>query len=88
MSLKQTIEEFDPGHFGRRAEILEDVRKKLRSMGFFPLPLTENDIDCFWVTLETNGWHKDRAVHVSRDELELDGLIEVLKEVARYERNE
>ena len=88
MNLKQTIEEFDPGHFGRRAEILEDVRKKLRNMGFFPLPLTQDDIDCFWVTLETNGWHKGRAVHVSRDELECDNFIEFVKEVSRYERNE
>lgn len=85
MNLKQTIEEFDPGHFGRRAEILEDVRKKLRSMGFFPLPLTQDDIDCFWVTLETNELYKDRVVHASREELEWDNFIEVVKEVARYE---
>ena len=85
MNLKQTIEEFDPGHFGRRAEILEGIRKKLRSMGFFPLPLTETDIDCFWVTLETNELHKGRTVTVSRDELEWYNYIEVVKEMARYE---
>ena len=85
MNLKQTIEEFDPGRFGRRAKILEDVRKKLHSMGFFPLPLTLNDIDCFWVTLETNDLHKGKVVNVSREDLHWDDFIEVVKEVARYE---
>lgn len=85
MNLLQTIEELDPGHFARREDILEDLRTKLREMGFFPLPLTQNDIECFWVTLEPNDSHKGRKIHVTRDELYWDNFIEVVKEVAKYE---
>lgn len=85
MNLIQTIEEFDPGHFNRRAVILEDLRTKLCAMGFFPLHLTQNDIECFWVTLEPNDSHKGKVIHMTREELEWDNFIEVVKEVARYE---
>lgn len=85
MNLLQTIEELDPGHFARREDILEDLRTKLSEMGFFPLPLTQNDIECFWVALEPNDSHKGRKIHVTRDELYWDNFIEVVKEVARYD---
>ena len=85
MNLLQTIEELDPGHFARREDILEDLRTKLGEMGFFPLPLTQNDIECFWVALEPNDSHKGRKIHVTRDELYWDNFIEVVKEVARYD---
>ena len=85
MNIKQTIEELDPGHFARREDILEDLRTKLSEMGFFPLHLTQNDIDCFWVALEPNDSHKGRKIHVTKDELYWDNFIEVVKEVARYE---
>ena len=85
MSLIQTIEEFDPGHFARREDILEDLRTKVREMGFFPLPLSWNDIECFWVTLEPNDSHRGRKIHVTKDELYWDNFIEVVKEVARYD---
>lgn len=85
MNIKQTIEELDPGHFARREDILEDLRTKLSEMGFFPLHLTQNDIDCFWVALEPNDSHKGRKIHVTKEELYWDNFIEVVKEVARYE---
>lgn len=85
MNIKQTIEQFDPGHFALREDILEDLRTKLSKMGFFPLPLTQNDIECFWVTLEPNDSHKGRKIHVTKDELYWDNFIEVVKEVARYD---
>ena len=86
MNLKQTIESFDPGHFGRREDILEDLRTKVRELGFFPLHLSQNDIDCFWVTLEPNDSHKGRKINITREELTWDNFIEVVKEVARYEK--
>lgn len=85
MNLIKTIEELDPGHFARREDILEDLRTKLLGMGFFPLPLSQNDIECFWVTLEPNDSHKDRKIHVTKDELYWDNFIDVVKEVARYD---
>lgn len=85
MNLIQTIEELDPGHFARREDILEDLRTKLSEMGFFPLHLTKNDIECFWVTLEPNDSHKGHKIHMTRDGLYWDKFIEVVKEVARYE---
>lgn len=85
MNLTKTIEEIDPGHFARRADILKDLRTKLHEMGFFPLPLSQNDIECFWVTLEPNDSHKGRKIHVTKDELYWDNFIDVVKEVARYD---
>lgn len=85
MNLIKTIEEIDPGHFARRSDILKDLRKKLHEMGFFPLPLSQKDIECFWVTLEPNDSHKGRKIHVTKDELYCDNFIDVVKEVARYD---
>ena len=85
MNLIAAIEQFDVGHFARRENILEDLRTKLPGMGFFPLLLTQNDIECFWVTLEPNDSHKGRKIHVTRDELYSDNFIEVVKEVAKYD---
>jgi hypothetical protein len=85
LNLLQTIEELDPGHFARREDILEDLRTKLSVMGFFPLPLTQTDIECFWVTLEPNDSHKGYKIYVNKDELYWDNFIEVVKEVARYD---
>jgi hypothetical protein len=85
MNLIQTIEEFDPGHFARREDILEDLRKKVRELGFFPLPLSWSDIECFWIRLEPNDSHKGRKIHITREELIWDNFIEVVKEVAKYD---
>lgn len=85
MNLIQTIEEFDPGHFARREDILEDLRTKAREMGFFPLPLSWNDIECFWIRLEPNDSHKGKKISFMREYTGDEYAIRVLKEVARYE---
>lgn len=85
MNLKQTIEEFDPGHFNNRALILEDLRTKVQNMGFYPLPLSQNDIDCFWITLEASDLHKGKEVTMSTQDLHYDSFIDILKEIAKYE---
>jgi hypothetical protein len=80
-----SIEEFDPGHFNRRAALLERLRTKAQSMGFHPLPLTQDDIHAYWITLEANELHKGKTINVSTQDLHYDGFIDVLKEIARYE---
>ena len=87
MNLAHLVEELDPGHFGRRRVILEDLREKARSMGFFPLPLSSNDELCFWVSLEPNESNQGQRIHVSRDELRWPSYIDALKEVAKYEKD-
>lgn len=87
--LCQLIERFDPGHFSRRRDILEDMRKKVRDLGFFPLPLTQNDIECFWIRLEANDLHKGMQISLTRemylDMLDLPDLMNAYKDVARCE---
>lgn len=85
MNLIQTIEELDPGHFARREDILEDLRVKAREMGFFPLQLSLNDIECFWIRLEPNDAHKGKKISFQREYIDDEYIIEVLKEVARYD---
>ena len=89
MSLIQTIEELDPGHFTRRETILKDLRAKVRDLGFFPLPLTWNDIECFWIRLEPNDSNKGLKIHLSEetyfDMINLSSLMEIYKGVARYD---
>lgn len=82
MQIKETIEQFDPGHFARREDILEDLRAKVRELGFFPLPLTQNDIDCFWVTLEPNDSHKGMKIHFQKEDLD---YLKYFTGVSKYE---
>ncbi len=85
MNLLQTIEELDPGHFSRREEILEDLRVKAKEIGFFPLQLSFNDIECYWIRLEPNDSHKRKKIYFQREYIDDEYIIELLKEVARYE---
>ena len=85
MNLVQTIEELDPGHFASREEILEDLRKKAKEFGFFPLPLTQNDIECFWIRLEPNEMHKDKKISFQKDYIDDEYVLELLKDVAKYD---
>lgn len=85
MNLIQTIEEFDPGHFTRREDILEDLRTKAREMGFFPLPLSWNDIECYWIRLEANESHKGKNISFQKEHIDDEYVIGLLKEVARYD---
>ena len=90
MNLIKTIEEFDPSHFSRRKFFLENIRKKVRDIGFFPLPLSQNDIECFWIRLEPNDAHKGKKIHLSEeayfDMIGIPSLMKVYKEVAKYEK--
>ncbi len=83
--LNTTIESFDPGHFGRRKEILEDLSVKARRLGFFPLQISSSDVECFWLRLEANSSHKNTKIRVERYDLECSYYINLLKGVARYE---
>lgn len=85
MSIKQTIEQFDPGHFNRRSVVLEKLRIKAKDIGFFPLPLSQNDIDCYWIKLEPNESHKGKNISFQEEFTDDENVIELLKEVARYD---
>lgn len=88
MSLIQTIEEFDPGHFARREDILEDLREKARALGFFPLPLTWNDVECFWIRLEPNESNMGLKINLTEEtlfDLEIPSILKIYKDVAKYE---
>jgi hypothetical protein len=91
MFLKQTIEQFDPGHFDRRKDILEDLREKVRELGFFPLPLTQNDIECLQLVFEDNRGKKYRGTSITVENLEdvLENpdchFMKTMKYVLRYE---
>ena len=86
MSLISTIEQFDPGHFGRREETLERLRTRAKEMGFFPLPLSWNDIECFWISLEPNEQNKGKKIHFQSEYVDDPYILNVFKEVARYEQ--
>lgn len=85
MNIKQTIEELDPGHFDRRSVVLEKLRTKAKDLGFFPLPLSQNDIDCYWIRLEPNESHKGKNISFQEEYVDDEYVIDLLKEVARYE---
>ena len=85
MSIKQIIEQFDPGHFDRRSVVLEKLCTKAKELGFFPLPLSQNDIDCYWIKLEPNEYHKGKNISFQEEFIDDGYVIELLKEVARYE---
>jgi hypothetical protein len=87
MNLVQTIEELDPGHFARREEILEDLRKKAKELGFFPLPLSQNDIECYWIRLESNEMHKGKQISFQREYTDDEYVLELLKDAAKYDRS-
>jgi hypothetical protein len=87
MNLIHTIEQFDPGHFGRREEILEDLREKAKALGFFPLSLSWNDVECFWIRLEPNETHKGKKISFQKEYIDDEFVLKLLKDVARYEFN-
>lgn len=79
------IEEFDPGHFARREDILEDLREKARALGFFPLSLTWNDIECFWIRLEPNESNTGKKISFQREFVDDEYYLKILREVAKYD---
>lgn len=87
INLNYYIEQIVPGHFARREDILEDFRTKLSAMGFFPLPLSRNDIECFWIRLECRDG-KSRGVprELLEDILATSDLMETFKGFFKYEK--
>ena len=85
MNIKQTVEQFDPGHFNQRRVVLEKLRAKVKDIGFFPLPLSQNDIDCYQIKLEPNESHKGKNISFQEEFTDDEYVIELLKEVARYD---
>ena len=88
-NLVETIEQFDPGHFTRRYDYLLKVSEQVRSMGFFPLQITQRDIECYWVRVETK---TDKPLNFTVEMIDdinmFPDLLKALKEVARYEEQE
>jgi hypothetical protein len=94
MSLIATIEELDPGHFSRRKDSLNDLREKVRALGFFPLHLSQSDIDCYWIRLELKENAGVNVIHFTRDDYEditynvgTYGyhVLDIFKGVAKYD---
>jgi hypothetical protein len=84
--LIQIIEQFDSGHFNRRGETLEKMREKAKELGFFPLPLTQNDIECFWIRIEAKDVNR-KHISVTFESFEDDSYLVLLRDYARYEPN-
>ena len=55
-------------------------------MGFFPLQITQNDIECYQIRLQTNSDKVlNLTVYMIDDMKAFPDLLQTLKEVARYE---
>ena len=85
-NLVQTIMEIEPNHFNDREKSLENLRKEAKAMGFYPLPLTWNDIECFWIRLESkSGKPYSVSFEMMQDALALPDLMKAMKGVMKYE---
>ena len=86
-NLIKIIEQFDPGRFSRRHVYLLELSEKVKSMGFFPLQITQNDIECYWIRLESKrDKHLNLTVEMIDDMEMFPDLLHALKEAARYEK--
>lgn len=81
--LIRIIEQFDPGHFSARRTSLERLRLKVRELGFFPLPLTENDINCYWIRIEA--LEDNKTFSFQYDYLDDEIILDLLKKAAKYD---
>jgi len=89
MNLIDTLEMLDPGHFSRREVELESLRKNVRTLGFFPLPLSRNDIECLWVRLEAKDYYSGSPIYLTEesyfDVVNNANFFEILKKMAKHE---
>lgn len=85
-SLIATIEQFDPGHFDRRRKYLLELLEELKEIGFFPLQITQNDIECYRVRIESNSKDLPVTCEMIEDIKHTPSLMDALKEAARYEK--
>lgn len=86
MNLVHAIEEMDPDHFSKRLIALKRLSNEARSLGFFPLQITQNDLECYWIRLESGeGKHVNLPFELYEDAKSSPNIFEALKKVARYE---
>ena len=94
MSLIQTIEELDPGHFKRRKNHLMKLHNKFVALGFFPLQINESDILCYRLKFQDKRViNRGVIVGTSISVEDLEDLLEnpdgyfmqTVKEVLRYD---
>lgn len=84
-TLIETIERVDPGHFDRRHNYLLKVSKAAEEMGFYPLEITQKDIQCYWIRIETVGGKGFNLTVEMFDDIKFSpSLLNLLKEVAKY----
>lgn len=84
MSLTATLLEIDPALYSRRKATLLRLKDEWELQGFFPQPVTDQDINCFWLRFETKyGSYRgfDMWSPAKTGELEMA----FLKEHLRYE---
>lgn len=46
------IENLEPGYIARRRYALVALARAYLEAGFFPEPISDNDISCFWIRLQ------------------------------------
>jgi hypothetical protein len=87
MNLISVIEQFDPGHFSRRLDSLQQLSTKVSELGFFPLPISGKDLECFWIRVEAieEGKYSCISYEMYEDMLGVPSFFERLKKVAKYE---
>jgi hypothetical protein len=74
MNLVSLINEIDPGHMDTRFRTLSRRRQILLDKGYNVKPISQHDIECFWLTLE----HKGKVFKL--DEIEMvDMYIEAIE---------
>jgi hypothetical protein len=86
VNLVHAIEEMDPDHFSKRLIALKRLSNEARSLGFFPLQITQNDLECYWIRLESDkGEHVNLPFELFKYAKSSPNIFEALKKVARYE---
>lgn len=84
MRLLNTLLELDPELYARRKDVLLRLKDEWELEGFFPQPVTDNDIERFWLRMETkDGSYKGLDMWSPSRVGELE--MAFLKEHLRYE---
>ena len=78
------------GEYGpdNRRESLERLRSNLFELGFKPLPLSHNDLECYWVRVAcTDREYITISWELYEDALDLQDLMDSLKKVCKIMKN-
>lgn len=85
-SLESTTKVFGPD---TRRESLERLRSNLAELGFEPLPLSLNDLECCWVRLAcADKKYVTISWELYEDTLERDDLMKSLKSVCKHKNGD